>query len=142
MLAFPVFSQFCIPFPICSFKSQHTKTPAPGRLKMKQAPLPSSHIRFSKQEYLRLLKDKMMTGKSIPWLLKTAYFRKEISTPTLDFETRQAVRRELSAIGNNLNQLTKKVHTEIFTDLKADLFECLQAIKTLRSFLGQDYGDR
>ena len=109
---------------------------------MKQEPLPSSHIRFSKQQYQRLLKDQLMTGKSIPWLLKTAYFKSEISTPTLDVETRQAVRRELSAIGNNLNQLTRKVHTEIFGNMKEELSECLQAIKTLKSYLGQDYGDR
>ena len=109
---------------------------------MKQEPIPTSHIRFSKPEYQRLLKDKTLTGKSIPWLLKTTYFKSSISTPALDSETRQIVRRELSAIGNNLNQLTRKVHTEIFGNLKEELQECLQAIKTMKSFLGQDYGDR
>jgi len=109
---------------------------------MKQEQTPTSHIRFSKQEYQRLLKDKTMTGKSIPWLLKTAYFKKEISTPTLDSETRQAVRRELSAIGNNLNQLTKKVHSEIFGNLKDEIQDCIQTIRVLKSYLGQDYGDR
>lgn len=109
---------------------------------MKQEPIPSSHIRFSKQEYQRLLKDKEITGKSIPWLLKTIYFKKDISTPTLDLETRKAVRRELAAIGNNLNQLARKANTGIFGDLQEDLIESLQTIKTLRSYLGQDYGDR
>ncbi len=109
---------------------------------MKQERIPTSHIRFSKQEYQRLLKDKELTGKSIPWLLKTAYFKKEISTPALDSETRKSVRRELAAIGNNLNQLTRKVHTGIFGNLQEELLESLHSIKTLRSYLGQNYGDR
>lgn len=109
---------------------------------MKQDPIPTSHIRFSKQEYQRIIKDKELTGKSIPWLLKTVYFRKEISTPALDIESRKAVRRELSSIGNNLNQLTRKVHSGVFGDLTEELQEALNAIKILKSFLGQDYGDR
>ena len=104
--------------------------------------IPTSHIRFSKFEYQRLQKDKTTTGKSIPWLLKTAYFKKDISAPALDIETRKSVRRELSAIGNNLNQLAKKSNSNIFGDLTAEIQEALQAIKTLKSFLGQDYGDR
>jgi hypothetical protein len=118
------------------------KTSTPGEIKVKREPIPTSHVRFSKQQYLKLLKDKEMTGKSIPWLLKTVYFKKEISTPSLDSETRKAVRRELAGIGNNLNQLTRKVHTRIFGDLQEELLEALQSIKTLRSFLGQNYGDR
>ena len=109
---------------------------------MKHELTPTSHIRFSEQEYQRLLKDQNLTGKSIPWLLKTAYFKKEISTPPLDAETRKVVSRELSAIGNNLNQLAKKVHMEIFGNLKDEIQECLQDIKILRSYLGQNYGDR
>lgn len=109
---------------------------------MKHNAVPSSHIRFSAEEYLRLEKDKLLTGKSIPWLLKTAYFKREISTPLLDAETRRTVRRELSGIGNNLNQLTRYVHSGTYADLKNEIRECLQAVKTLKSFLGQDYGDR
>ncbi len=109
---------------------------------MKPKGIPSSHIRFSKEQYARIAKDKLLTGKSIPWLLKTTYFRHQISSPQLDVETRKAVRRELSAIGNNLNQLTRYFHTEFRPDLTSELQECLQTIRTLKSFLGQNYGDR
>jgi hypothetical protein len=142
MLAIPRFSDIWATFLLSNFQFLQFKTSNSGGNRMKQRTIPTSHIRFSEEEYLRLEKDKLATGKSIPWLLKTAYFKKEILPPPLDPETRKAVRRELSAIGNNLNQLTRYVHSGIYSDLKGELQECLQAIKTLKSFLGQEYGDR
>lgn len=102
----------------------------------------SSCVRFSKEEYFNLVRDQAITGKSIPWLLKTAYFKQRIAPPALDLETRKSIRREFANIGNNLNQLTRYAHSGLIADFKEDLRDCLQAIKTLRSFLGRDYGDR
>lgn len=101
-----------------------------------------ANVRFSKNEYAKLQRDQLVTGRSVPWLLKTAYFKNEISAPTLDTETRTAVRRELSAIGNNLNQLTRLAHLEVIGGLREQILECIHAIRTLKSYLGQDYGNR
>ena len=100
-----------------------------------------ANVRLTKEEYVQLTQDHMMSGKSIPWLLKTAYFKNRISAPNLDVETRKAVRRELSYIGNNLNQLAHNVNSGLIAHVRSEVQELLQAVKTLKSFLGRDYGD-
>ncbi len=99
----------------------------------------STCVRFSAEEYLILKKDELLIGKSIPWLLKTAYFKNGIAPPLLDAETRRAVRRELAYIGNNINQLAKNVNSGLISQVKDEVQEMLQAIRTLKSFLGLDY---
>jgi hypothetical protein len=108
---------------------------------MKPTPTPTSHVRFSYEEYLRIKRDELEAGKSIPWLLKTAYFQRGISAPTLDVETRNAVKRELAYIGNNLNQLTKNVNSGLISNAKEEAQQLLNGVNTLKSFLGLDYGD-
>jgi len=100
------------------------------------AVLPSAHVRFTREEYHRLRKDQLLTGQSIPWLLKATYFDRADFTPTLDLETREAVRRELSYIGNNLNQAARHLHSGMFDDYKAKFDEVYQTFLCLRSFLG------
>lgn len=104
--------------------------------------LPSSHVRFTREEYLRLRKDQLLTGQSIPWLLKETYFKRADFTPRLDVKTRDVVRRELGYIGNNLNQATRYLHTGFIDDFKAKFDEVYQGFKCLRSFLGIANGDR
>ena len=64
-------------------------------------------VRFTESEYRQIVSAVIESGKSVPWLLKTVYFKKGISAPTLDVERRKTVLRELSHIGNNINQLAK-----------------------------------
>jgi hypothetical protein len=101
-----------------------------------------SQVRFTESEYRRIVRDQLETGKSVPWLLKTAYFKKGISAPTLNAETRKAALRELAYIGNNLNQLTRMAHVRGFETIKGELLDLLQAIRVLKGFLGCDYGNR
>lgn len=108
--------------------------PKPRRLR--------SHLRFTSEQSLRLLRDQTMTGKTIPWLLKHVYFRKELAPPALDPETRAAVRRELAELGNVLKGLYGLLQNVVQSELLAQLAEGLQQLKTLKSFLGRDYGDR
>ncbi|MGK5084365.1 plasmid mobilization relaxosome protein MobC [Bdellovibrionota bacterium FG-1] len=100
------------------------------------AALPSTHVRFTRDEYQRLRKDQLLTGQSIPWLLKETYFSRADFTPRLDVKTRDAVRRELSHIGNNLNQATRYLHSGMIDDYKGKFDEVYQGFKCLRSFLG------
>ncbi|MGK5082978.1 plasmid mobilization relaxosome protein MobC [Bdellovibrionota bacterium FG-1] len=101
-----------------------------------------STVRFERDEYLRMIRDRIETGKSIPWLLKTAYFRGGISAPALDAETRKAVRRELAAIGNNLNQLARAAHTLGIHRIEADVCEAINLVQYFKTTLLGDYGDR
>ena len=100
-----------------------------------------TNVRLTEGEYVRLKRAEIESGKSMPWLLKTAYFHHGISGPTLDIESRKAVRRELAYIGNNLNQLMKQVHSGLISNVKSEVEEMLQAFRSLKSFLGLDYGD-
>ena len=98
--------------------------------------VPSTHVRFTRDEYLRLSKDQLLTGQSIPWLLKETYFNRADFTPRLDVKTRDAIRRELSYIGNNLNQATRYLHSGMVDDFRGKFDEVYQGFKVLRSFLG------
>jgi hypothetical protein len=99
-------------------------------------------VRFTESEYRRIVRDQLETGKSIPWLLRTAYFKNGISAPTLDADTRKTCLRELAYIGNNLNQLTKMAHVRGFETIKGEVLEMVQTVKMLKGFLGRDYGHR
>lgn len=98
--------------------------------------VPSTHVRFTRAEYKRLRKDQLLTGQSIPWLLKETYFNRADFKPTLDVTTRDAVRRELAYIGNNLNQAVRHLHSGLIDDFKTKFDEVYQGFKVLRSFLG------
>lgn len=97
---------------------------------------PRANVRFTKEEYLQLLKEQVATGMSIPDLLKYKYFSKPIFTPALDAETRAAVRREMGYIGNNLNQVAKYFHSGLLEDLRPKFIEVWEAHRILLSFLG------
>lgn len=101
-----------------------------------------SCVRFTESEYRQLQKAQLISGKSIPWLLKTAYFNDGISAPTLDNETRKTVRTELSRISNNLNQIAKHVHSGLISEIKSEFEEVLQAVRCLKSFLKLGFGEK
>jgi hypothetical protein len=98
--------------------------------------VPSTHVRFTRDEYLRLSKDQLLTGQSIPWLLKETYFNRADFAPRLDVKTRDAVRRELGYIGNNLNQAARSINSGLVDDFRGKFDEVYQGFKVLRSFLG------
>ena len=99
-------------------------------------PDPRTTVRFTREEYNRLRKDQLLTGQSIPWLLKETYFNRADFKPALDVATRDAVRRELAYIGNNLNQAVRHLHSGLIDDFKTKFDEVYQGFKVLRSFLG------
>ena len=99
-------------------------------------------VRFTESEYRQIVNAVIESGKSVPWLLKTAFFKKGISAPTLDVERRKTVLRELSHIGNNINQIAKTAHIRGFECIKSELLDGLRDIRLLKSFLGLAYGDR
>ena len=102
----------------------------------------SAHVRFTPEQFRRVMRDKLETGKSIPWLLKAAYFSRGISPPVLDAETRKTVRRELGYIGNNLNQLARAMNMGRRTEVEAEVRDAINALSLLKHFLLTNYGDR
>jgi len=101
----------------------------------------STCVRFTEAEYLAVKRLQIESGRSIPWLLKTALLSGGISPPTLDAETRQAVRREIGYMGNNLNQLTKAVNTGLIGDFAERICAIYDHVMMFKSYLGLNYGD-
>jgi hypothetical protein len=102
----------------------------------------STCVRFTPSEYRELQKQSLISGKSIPWLLKTAFFNHGISPPTLDLETRNMVRREIAYIGKNLNQAVRYLHSGLIAEFKSRFEEVEEGVRVLRSYLGLGYGNR
>ena len=99
-------------------------------------------VRLTKEEYERLAESKTITGKSIPSLLKLAFFSKGIPNPLLDLATRKLLRRELAYVGNNLNQLTKRVNSGLISDLKDEVATLVNQVTKLNQLLELESGNR
>lgn len=75
--------------------------------------LPRTHVRFSEQEFARIEKASRTTGRSIPWLLKTAFFNNGDLSPAFDKESARALQVELNRIGVNINQIAREINSGI-----------------------------
>ena len=109
---------------------------------MSKDPVPSTHIRFTREEYEELLKHHIMCGQSIPWMMKTAYWKNPIPAPVLNAESCAKVQREMGYIGNNLNQAIRYLHSGLLDDFKLKFNEVAESFRIIRSYLGISYGDR
>ena len=100
-----------------------------SRPKSRQAPRTTISIRVSERERRQIEEKAMATG-----LAASAYIR----TMELDggnvyttiHEDRQKLMHELSAIGNNINQIARMANTNLFI-LKSDVKEQLRQIQRL-----------
>lgn len=99
-------------------------------------------VRFSPSEYFRLCKEQLLTGRSIPWLLKTRYFGSdELRPPPFDYETSRELIRQISGMANNLNQIARQLNSGLEAPLLADIGRMLQVLEDLRTLAMRDYGD-
>lgn len=102
-----------------------------------------ANVRFTPAEYRKLLRDQLLTGRSIPWLLKTRYFSSaELRPPAFDYETSREVLRQLAAIGNNLNQIAKRVNSGISDAIDEHVTAMAKRLADLHALAMRDYGDR
>ena len=73
----------------------------------------SSHVRFAADQYQQIAQDSINSGKSIPQLLKEKYFSGPQIVPLLSKPDLALLRTELSRIGNNLNQIAKRINSGV-----------------------------
>jgi len=73
----------------------------------------ASCVYFDESEYKQISEDSLHTGKSIPALLKIAYFPSRRVRVLMNKEDQERWYKELRHWGNNLNQLARKVNTGI-----------------------------
>lgn len=72
---------------------------------------PSSHVRFTEREFLRIQKMQQTTGLTIPILLKKALFERfDLERPLFTSEDGQKIILELNRQGTNLNQIAKRIN--------------------------------
>lgn len=85
-------------------------------MKVKTGPVSSaqsSYVRFRNDEYARIAQDSVNSGKSIPQLLKEKYFRKSSPMPLLNKPDVALLRTELSRIGNDINQIARRINSGV-----------------------------
>lgn len=101
----------------------------------------SSHVRFSKKETLQLEMDRLITGKTIPTLLKERYFKDGPIKPIFPVDEARHFLKLLSHLSRNLNQQTRYLHSGI-TGPALDEFQNLyRNINDLIENVSQSYGN-
>jgi Bacterial mobilisation protein (MobC) len=101
-----------------------------------------TNVRFSESEYDRIREESRIIGESIPSLLKQAYFKRKPVTVLLDATDRRAVFAELRRIGNNANQIAKRVNTGFFEDWHPEFQIVASHLVMLERYLVGKYGVR
>ena len=97
--------------------------------------LPRTHVRFSDQEFAVIERASVTTGRSIPWLLKTAFFNIGEVSPMFDKESARNFITALNRIGVNINQIAREINSGIrrgwnkeFEELNLSLRQILQQL--------------
>ncbi len=68
-------------------------------------------VRFTDVEFDRITEESRTSGKSIPQLLKMSHFRRKKIAPFFDKDDAHAFCSELRRIGNNVNQIARRVNS-------------------------------
>ena len=100
----------------------------------------SSHVRMSPAEYKRIQKDSKASGKSIPELLRESYFHNPPLKVLMSKDEVATLRKDLSRIGNNLNQVARHLNSGLFHGWNNTLDMILEQFKTLTSQVHYGYG--
>jgi len=99
----------------------------------------SSHVRFNEDEFARIEEDSINTGKSIPTLLKEKYFSGPRPLPMISKEDLKKHFGELGRIGNNMNQLARRLNSGIREGFVEELREIQRLFDQHWGFLSSRY---
>ena len=106
-----------------------------GRPKSRQAPRTTMSIRVSERERRQIEEKSMATGLS-----PSAYIRTMAldggNVDTTIHEDRQKLMHELSAIGNNINQIAQMANTNLFIS-KSDVQDVKEQLRQIQQLLLQ-----
>jgi hypothetical protein len=111
--------------------------PAEGILKHK----PASHVRFTIIEWTQLQNDQAVTGKSIPELLKSRYFKNGPLATLMSPAAQDYMLNELRRIGNNVNQIAKVLNSGFREGWNSALAQVRDDLDTLRRYVVGFYGN-
>lgn len=100
----------------------------------------SSHVRFNDREYKQVQKDAFKKSKSIPTLLKDTYFKGRPTEVLMNENDLDVVRKDLNKIGNNLNQVARKLNSGFMHGWNDTLDRVLEQFEILTKQLHHGYG--
>jgi hypothetical protein len=103
---------------------------------------PCAFVRFTPEQYARLLRDQLEFGKTVPELLRTVYFQRGHPRPLFDAATAKFFRREMGYQGNNVNQLVRRANSGIVDGAADEIAALVREYQKLRALLSGAYGDR
>lgn len=105
--------------------------------------LPSSHVRFTESEFERMEKMQKLTGLSIPEILKKNTFsRMDLERPLYDREHADRIIAELKRVGNNLNQIARKINSGLMTGWSQSFNSLTRAFVDLRHLISVNHANR
>ena len=99
-------------------------------------------VRFSDPQYRRLIAEARILGISVPTLLRNSYFRKMPVKILMDHADRNTIFTQLARIGNNVNQIARKVNTGFHEGWHKEFSEAVQVLINLERYLVGEYGLR
>ena len=90
------------------------------------------YLRLTKEEHERLQSDSKKSGMKATVLLKKAYFGRSPVILLMTNEDRDHIHAQIQRIGNNVNQVTKKVNSGFAFGFQEEL----ESIRTQLTILG------
>jgi hypothetical protein len=101
-----------------------------------------TNVRFTQVEYRRMLKDQLISGKSIPTLLKERYFKSSPFQPVISATDMKLLMAQLIPFNRNLNQLTRYMHSGIGGTILEDFQQVFRSVNELIENISMEYGNR
>jgi hypothetical protein len=101
-----------------------------------------AYLRFTREQYERLCKDRIVEGKSIPSLLTDRYFKGEPIQPVFGAAETNALLSQLSYYGRNLNQITKHMHSGLTNSVVNEFQGLMRIVTKLFQTVLDSYGNR
>lgn len=105
--------------------------------------LPSSHVRFSETELIRIQTMQQVTGLSIPDLLKKAVFKRhDLERPLFSKEDADRIMSELRRQGNNINQIAKQINSGLMAGWSQSFNSLVKGYVDLRHMISVNHANR
>jgi hypothetical protein len=99
-------------------------------------------VRFTDAEFDRITEEAKLSGLSLPALLKRSHFRRKKLALLFALEERHAACSELRHIGNNVNQVARRVNSGALEGWHSEFQELLKKLSELHAMAAGAYGVR
>ena len=99
-------------------------------------------VRFTDKEFDRITEEATLSGETIPTLLKKSHFRGKKPRLLFDETDRHWICGELRRIGNNVNQIARRVNSGALEGWHTEFSEMSQRLSEIFRMVVDVYGSR